>query len=334
MERGMPNDQQSAISLFAAIAAFGLVLSLWLIGVLVWSGRRKRRAVAIEERLDYASSASSHAGAGRVLRLWHDGKEATTVVPGMTPMGIQVRLQRYFAAAGVETPLSTAIPMLVGGLLLAVGVAYVVTSNIVIAILCAIGVCVVVSLNMSRKINKRTSTFERQFVDALELAARSLRAGHPLIGSFRLIAEEIAEPVGTLFGEVCQQQALGLSMEEALRNVSDQNHSEDLKLFVTSVVIQLASGGNLADMMDRLASVIRDRQRLSRRVRVLTAQTQFSKRVLLALPLLVFVVLNLINPSYMRPLYTTGLGQVIMLIAGLGLLMGWITMNWLSKLSY
>ena len=80
--------------------------------------------------------------------------------------------------------------------------------------------------------------------------------------------------------------------------------------------------------------MIRDRQRLSRRVRVLTAQTQFSKRVLLALPFLVFVLLNLINPAYMRPLYTTGLGQVIMLVAALGLLMGWITMNWLSKLSY
>jgi tight adherence protein B len=80
--------------------------------------------------------------------------------------------------------------------------------------------------------------------------------------------------------------------------------------------------------------VIRDRQRLSRRVRVLTAQTQFSKRVLLALPFLVFVVLNLINPQYMRPLYTTTMGELIMLVAGMGLLFGWLTMNWLSKLSY
>ena len=86
--------------------------------------------------------------------------------------------------------------------------------------------------------------------------------------------------------------------------------------------------------MDRLANVIRDRQRLSRRVRVLTAQTQFSKNVLLALPFLTFVALNLINPQYMRPLYMTTLGQLIMLIAGCGLLLGWMTMNWLSKLSY
>jgi tight adherence protein B len=331
----MPNDQQSAISLFAAVATFGLVISLWLIGVLVWSDRRKRKAAQVQQRLEYARSATPHVGSGgRVLRLWHEGKEATTVVPGMTPAGILVRLERYFAAAGVETPPITAISMLAGVLLLIIGVAYIITTNIVIALLCAIGVVVVLSLRMSQRINKRTATFERQFIDALELAARSLRAGHPLIGSFRLISEEIADPVGKLFGEVCQQQALGLSMEDALRNVSEDNHSEDLKLFVTSVVIQLATGGNLADMMDRLAAVIRDRQRLSRRVRVLTAQTQFSKRVLLALPFLVFVLLNLINPSYMRPLYTTTLGELIMLVASLGLLMGWITMNWLSKLSY
>jgi tight adherence protein B len=330
----MPNDQQNVISLFAAFAMFGLVISLWLIGVLIWTDRRKRKAAQVQQRLEYAHSATPHAGAGRVLRLWHDGKEATTVVPGLTPAGILVRMERFRIAAGVETPISSAVPMLAGVLLLIIGVSYIITSNLVIALLCAIGVCVLVWIRLSQRINKRTTTFERQFVDALELAARSLRAGHPLIGSFRLIAEEIAAPVGTLFGEVCQQQALGVSMEQALRNVSDATPSEDLKLFVTSVVIQLASGGNLADMMERLANVIRDRQRLSRRVRVLTAQTQFSKRVLLALPFLVFVLLNLINPAYMRPLYTTSLGEVIMLIASLGLLMGWLTMNWLSKLTY
>jgi tight adherence protein B len=100
------------------------------------------------------------------------------------------------------------------------------------------------------------------------------------------------------------------------------------------VVIQLNSGGNLADMMERLANVIRERQRLARRVKVLTAQTQFSKRVLLSLPFLIFVVLNLINPNYMRPLYTTFPGQMILLAAGLGLLLGWVTMNWLSKLAF
>jgi tight adherence protein B len=330
----MPNPSYNVISLFAAVAAFGLVLSLWLMAVLFWANRRNRRAAQVQDRLDYASAAAPHGGAGRVLRLWHDGKEATTLVPGASSERLVVRLERMRVAAGLETPLVTALPMLAGALALIIGVAYLLTSNLVIAVLSAVAVLVVLWIYVSQMMSRHTRTFERQLIDALELASRSLRAGHPLVGSFRLIAEEIAAPVGNLFAEVCQQQAMGVPMEQALRNVSDHNSSEDLKLFVTSVVIQLASGGNLADMMERLANVIRDRQRLSRRVRVLTAQTQFSKRVLLALPFLVFVVLNLINPQYMRPLYTTTMGELIMLVAGMGLLFGWLTMNWLSKLSY
>jgi Flp pilus assembly protein TadB len=166
----MPNDQQNIIAIFASIAAFGLVLSLWLMAVLMWSDRRKRRASALQKRLDYVRDAGA-AAKGRVLRLWHDGKEETTVVPGMTPTGIRVRLNRYCAAAGVVTPLATAIPMLGGILVLVIGIGYIITSNLVIGLLCGVCMCVIVSIRMSQRINKRTSIFERQFVDALELAA-------------------------------------------------------------------------------------------------------------------------------------------------------------------
>jgi tight adherence protein B len=84
--------------------------------------------------------------------------------------------------------------------------------------------------------------------------------------------------------------------------------------------------------MERVANVIRERNRLARRVRVLTAQTQMSKRILLALPFFVFVLLNFINADYMRPLYSTFNGQIIMAVAASGLLLGWLTMNWLSRL--
>jgi tight adherence protein B len=107
-----------------------------------------------------------------------------------------------------------------------------------------------------------------------------------------------------------------------------------MKLFATSVIIQVRSGGNLADMMYRLADVIRDRMRLKRRVRVLTAQTQLSKRVLLALPFLLFGALNLLNPTYMMPLYTTAMGRMLLIIAGTGLILGAWMMNRLSVLKY
>jgi tight adherence protein B len=157
--------------------------------------------------------------------------------------------------------------------------------------------------------------------------------GHPLIASFQLISEEIPAPVGELFGKVVQQQALGVAMDEALRSISNEVYSPDLRLFATSVVIQIRSGGNLADMMQRLSNIIRERNRLTRRVRVMTAQTQFSKRVLLSLPFLIFVGMNLVNPTYMRTLYTTPFGQIIMMVCAVGLFLGWMTMNYLSRLT-
>jgi len=156
-------------------------------------------------------------------------------------------------------------------------------------------------------------------------------SGRALAG---LISEETAAPVGPLFAEICQNQEMGLSFEAALRQSAASTNSSDMKLFATSVAIQLHSGGNVADMMERLSYVIRDRLRLSRRVRVLTAQTQFSKRILAALPLLMFAVLNLLNPKYMEPLYTTMMGQALLVMAGTGIVLGIWMMNRMAVLRF
>ena len=126
---------------------------------------------------------------------------------------------------------------------------------------------------------------------------------------------------------------MGRSIEEAIRAAADRSASEDLKLLATSVSIQVRSGGNLAEMIDRLADVIRERIRLNRRMRVLTAQTQFSKRILVALPLVLFVVVNIINPDYIEPMYSTTNGQILLAIAGAGIMAGSWVMNKMATLN-
>jgi tight adherence protein B len=326
------HGQQNLLHTFVGTSAFVLVFSLWLAGMLLWVTKRRRRSDRVMHRLELVS-ARPNAGGERVLRLWHDGKEATTVVPGRRAGGIIQRLQKLLIDAGMDTEVSMA---LLGffSLMLTVGTAaYMWRSSVFVAIAAMIGVPVLVWLQITQRIAKRMARFEAQLIDAMELAARSLRVGHPLIASFQLIADEIPAPVGELFGEVCQQQTLGVAMDEALRSASESVDSADLRLLATSVVIQLRTGGNLADMMQRLSNIIRERNRLTRRVRVLTAQTQFSKRVLLALPFLVFISMNVINPTYMLPLYSTFGGQLILGGATVGMLAGWMLMNWLSKLS-
>jgi tight adherence protein B len=183
-------------------------------------------------------------------------------------------------------------------------------------------------------IARRTALFEKQLVEALDLGGRSLRAGHPLSGAFKLIATEVGAPVSTLFSEIIEQEALGVSLQRALHNAAQKSRSSDMKIFATSVVIQLRSGGNLADMIDRVAWVVRERMRLNRRARVLTAEAQMSKWVLLALPIGMFVLLNILNPEYMEPFFTTMPGYIMLIVATLMLALGAWIMNRMSVLKY
>jgi tight adherence protein B len=187
---------------------------------------------------------------------------------------------------------------------------------------------------MRRCISKRAGLFERQLVDALGIAARALRAGHPLAGAFQLVSEEIGEPLGSVFFRICQEQSLGLDLKDSIYKVTKSTRNSELKLFATAVAIQFQSGGNLADLMDSLASVVRERMRLNRRVRVITAQTQFSKRTLIALPIVLFFLLNIISPQYMEMFYTTTTGRYMLVIVVVSMLLGAWVMHRLSILRF
>ena len=167
---------------------------------------------------------------------------------------------------------------------------------------------------------------------SLELSARALKSGHPLLAAFQLIADEIPAPVGALFADICQQQALGVRMEDALRRSASHTKSDDMKLFAAAMAIHLRSGGNLAEVMHGLAFVIRERMRLGRRFRTLIAQTQISKRILVGMPIIMFGVLNIIGPAYMQTMYSNIMGQFMLVGAATMMLIGWFIMNKMSDL--
>lgn len=312
-------------------AAFLLVASLWVLAALLWSLRTSVRTRKIRQRIGLAPQEKSI----RELRLWRDGVEGSTTVPGHRPRRtIAARLKLMLDRAGWNVSLQKAIFYLIGSSLLSYLVMAATTHNRVLSLAAPATLLFAVWTYLQHCIAKRAAIFDRQFVDGLDLAARSLRAGHPLQAAFRIISEEVPAPVGTVFAEICQQQGVGLSLEQALRRTAAEHDSLDLKLFATSVGIQARSGGNLSEMIERLATVIRSRMWLTARMRVLTAQTQFSKRVLLLLPFVVFIGLNIINPTYVTPLYTTAMGQLLLAAAGGGLLIGALVMRRMAKLTF
>lgn len=187
---------------------------------------------------------------------------------------------------------------------------------------------------LNKCISRQRARFENQLADAMQLIARSLRAGHPVLGSFQLVANELEPPTSTMFASVCQQQAMGKNLETALREAADASTSEDARLFAASIAVAMRSGGDLADMMDRMSAVITDRIRLGRHARVLTAQVQLNKQVLLALPFFLFILLYLMRPGYLRPLLDTSIGN-IMLAGGIASMLtgAWI-MNRMARIRY
>jgi tight adherence protein B len=313
-------------------AAFLTIAAAWVVVVVLWSARRRRLSDKIQRRIGLIQDSNQPV---RMLRLWHEGKEAVTYVPGMPRRNSMAqRIAHLCRDTGWRTPPGMILAVLAGVCVFAVVVVLTLSHNVLLAAAAPVVVSVLFWLYLKQCIAKREMVFDQQFIDALDLAARSLRAGHPLLGAFRVISDEIPAPVGNIFGEICQQQGIGVSVEDALRRAAGGLTSLDLKLFATSVTIQMRTGGNLTEMMERLATVIRGRMWLTRRIRVLTAQTQFSKRLLLVLPFLLFFVLNLINPHYMEPLYHTWIGQMMLLVAGAGLLIGAWVMNRMAVLKY
>lgn len=319
-------------ALFIAFTMFALVLSLWLIGTVLWSRRRLHRERKLEKLLDLSSAPQPQSS--RTLRLWHNGRAVETNVTDLrTPWGVFAFLTRRFAEAGytIQGQLAVAIVLLSG--LALVFVSYTLMQS-PLAGLGVWGTALVVAwIYLERRIIARKAKFDNQLSEALQLASQSLRAGHSLTGAFRFISEEVAAPVGPLFGEVCQRQDLGATLEEALNYVTRDTHSDDLQVLVAAVIIQVRTGGNLAEMMDRVAFVIRDRLRLSRRVRSLTAQTQLSKRILLVIPPILFVAMNVLNPNYMDPMYKPE-GQWLIGYCVASMLLGAWVMNRMVVLRY
>jgi tight adherence protein B len=237
-------------------------------------------------------------------------------------------------SAGWTLPAHTVILRVIGASFLAFILTYLVKGSMLIALIVAASIVIAFWTYTKMSIAKQAALFERQLVDALGICARALRAGLPLLGSFQLISEEIDKPVGDIFFRICHEQLLGLDMKESIRKVARNVYNPEMKLFATAVAIQLQSGGNLADLMDSLASVIRARMRLNRRVRVLTSQTQLSKRILIAIPMILFLLLNIISPQYMEVFYSTTTGKIMLAAMASMVLFGVWVMNRIAVLRF
>jgi len=163
------------------------------------------------------------------------------------------------------------------------------------------------------KRGRRLRKFEEQFPEALDLLSRAIRAGHAFQTSMGMVADELPQPVGIEFRKSFDQQNFGLPLQEALNGLAERVPIMDVKFFVTAVQIQRETGGNLAEILDNLAHVVRERFKILRQVRVHTAHGRFTGYVLLGLPAFLGVALMFISPEHMHTLFTVRMGQIMVM---------------------
>jgi tight adherence protein B len=171
---------------------------------------------------------------------------------------------------------------------------------------------------LSFKRTRRLRSFEEQFPDGLDLIARALKAGHAFATGLKMVADEMPEPVGPEFRKTFDEQNFGLPLKDALDNLTMRVPSLDVRFFATAVLIQRETGGNLSEILENLAHVVRERFKILRQVRVYTAHGRFTGYVLLALPAVLCIALSFINPEHMNLLFRERMGQM-MLLGALGL---------------
>lgn len=208
-------------------------------------------------------------------------------------------LNRLVIQSGVTLTAGRLAPMLLGVAVLTFGAVSVIGGGTLEALGGALAATMIVpflALFFLRK--RRRSKFAEQFPEAIDIIVRSLRAGHPVPVAIGMVARELPDPVGTEFGIIADEITYGSDLETAMRNMYDRVGQEDLPLFVTSVAIQSTTGGNLSQILDNLSKVIRERFKMRRKIKGLSAEGRVGAWILNLTPVAVFTIVNVISPDF------------------------------------
>jgi tight adherence protein B len=198
-------------------------------------------------------------------------------------------------------------------------VAWFFASMVLIDMACAAALAFLPYGMLSFKRSRRINAFNAVLAESIDMLARALRAGYSMMGAIEMLSKNAEEPAASEFGEIFTQQNLGLPLRDALLQLLDRVPSLDLRVLVTAILVQKDTGGNLAEILDRTVFVIRERLRIQGEIRVQTSQGRLTGWILSALPVVMLVLLNLLDPGYSSILLHDPLGRKMIYIS-IGLL--------------
>ena len=237
-------------------------------------------------------------------------------------------IDKLLDQAGVKTTSLKFLLMTIAATLAGFVLGYSLRRDYMLGLIVAACVLVAPFIYLNIMKGKRAEKFTEQLPDALTMISRSLRAGHSITSAIELVGQEMAAPLGELFKTAFDQQNLGLRVTDTLANMTERINSIDLRFFVTVITINTEVGGNLAEILDRLAETIRQRLTIRRQVRVYTAQGRMSGYLLAALPIVAFVMMHFVMiPGYEDPLIKEQQGRYILMAAAVSQFIGFLVIR-------
>jgi tight adherence protein B len=299
------------MALFAAIIVFILILAI--AGAVLFATRGDSESEAVQRRLQDVS-----VGAVGVQQVNKSMLRDSTVsdLPALNKLLLSwsglARLNAYIAQAGLKIkPGVLALLSAISGVAIYF-ICYVEEWGIITAVLFGLLGFALPAMFVAIRRTQRLRKFEKNFPEAIDLLSRAIRAGHAVTAGLEMMSKETAQPVAGEFRMVFEENNFGLPLRDALHNLTERVPLVDVRFFVTGLVVQKETGGNLVELLENLASVIRERFKIRGEVRTKTAQGRFTAAILIALPPTFLLITRAINPEYTSVLFTDPLGRTLL----------------------
>jgi tight adherence protein B len=318
-----------ALALFASIALAMLAL------VLVWEGVRrlqKQRSLVTQLRALGKPGGIATGAAGGLLRSG-DKQGPAWAESILLRLPHQRDLKNFLEQGDVGWTVGTFLMLTIGSAA-AFGLSAMVLMPTPFPLAAAAVGALIPYLYISRRRKARFAKFEEYFPEAIDILGRAIRAGHAFSTGLEVVAEEANAPVSDEFRQVYEEQKFGLPLPESLLSLADRIAILDVRIFVTAVMIQRESGGNLAEILDNLAYVIRERFKFRRQLRVHTAHGRMTGYVLAVAPIIAGLGMYTLNPDYMGVLFTEPGGRLMLAVAVSLQLFGFLVIRKLVQIKY
>jgi tight adherence protein B len=317
------------IPFYVFIACLFVTYALYLLATRGSEEKRARLKVRLEEAIRF--SAHSSDADVQLLR-----EELYSEIPWLNRILVRLqstsRLKRMIDQADVQiTVMRLILFSLTAGVLAFLAVSMVSTSRLMMAV-CGILAASLPFAHVSMKRTKRLNKFLKLLPDALDLMARALSAGHAFTESLNMVANEMPEPIASEFRKTYDQQNLGLSLKLALENLAQRIPLLDLRMCITAILIQRETGGNLSELLEKVAYTIRERFRIMEDLKTLTLSSRWSAWLLCGLPIFLVVYISIMNPGYMDVMWRDARGHKLIAVATIMQVLGMLMVRKIMKI--